>query len=144
MNWFANKKLLVPWDFSEASLNALKTAREMADSLDLVHVTHSAAELSANDPGVVWGTVDDKSRTENLEQHFAEMAGELAEGVTFHVSFGDPGHEIVNKAKEVQADCIVIPSHGRGGIGHMLLGSVAERVVRLSPCPVIVLPIRKS
>lgn len=116
----------------------------MADSLDLVHVTHSAAELSANDPGVIWGTVDDESRKENLKKHFLEMAGDLADGVSFHISFGDPGHEIVEKAKELKADCIVIPTHGRGGIEHMLLGSVAERVVRLSSCPVIVLPIGKA
>jgi nucleotide-binding universal stress UspA family protein len=50
---------------------------------------------------------------------------------------GSPFYEIVRYAEEQQIDLIVIGTHGRGPIGHMLLGSVAEKVVRKSPCPVL-------
>ena len=52
---------------------------------------------------------------------------------------GDPGSEITKLAKEVGAHLIIMPSHGRTGISRLLLGSVAERVLRLSHCPVLVL-----
>ena len=54
------------------------------------------------------------------------------------VRTGAPTEEIVNAAKKLPADIIVISTHGRGGLKHVLLGSVAERVVRHAPCPVLV------
>jgi len=55
------------------------------------------------------------------------------------IATGDPSTEIVKYARSRRAELIVMPSHGRKGINHFLKGSVAERVVRLSPCPVLVL-----
>jgi nucleotide-binding universal stress UspA family protein len=55
------------------------------------------------------------------------------------VRIGDPGAEIVKVATELKAGLIVMPSHGRTGLKHLLLGSVAERVVRTATCPVLVL-----
>ena len=52
--------------------------------------------------------------------------------------FGDPGHQIAQYAEEAKADLIVLPSHGRSGLQRLLIGSVAERVVRHAPCPVLV------
>src|SRR5687768_16533362 len=60
-------------------------------------------------------------------------------GVTMEVAFGDPGAEIVECGERIGADLIVMPSHGRRGISRMLIGSVAERVLRLAHCPVLVL-----
>ena len=59
--------------------------------------------------------------------------------VIFQVQFGDPGHGITDYAEEVGADVIVMPSHGRTGLRRLLIGSVAERVLRLAHCPVLVL-----
>ena len=59
--------------------------------------------------------------------------------VRIEVRLGDPSTEIVDFAKDIAADLIVLPSHGRKGISRFLIGSVAERVVRLSPCPVLVI-----
>jgi nucleotide-binding universal stress UspA family protein len=59
--------------------------------------------------------------------------------VTVHAVVGDAGREITELAEREGADLIVIPSHGYGFLKHMLLGSVAERVVRLAHCPVLVL-----
>ena len=55
------------------------------------------------------------------------------------ILFGDPGHEITEFAERVKADLIVMPSHGRTGLSRLLIGSVAERVIRLAHCPVLVL-----
>ena len=55
------------------------------------------------------------------------------------VRFGDPASEIVDFASGIAADIIVLPSHGRTGLTHLLIGSVAERVIRLAKCPVLVL-----
>ena len=60
-------------------------------------------------------------------------------GVQVNVAFGDPGDEITKHAETVHADLIVMPSHGRTGLKRLLIGSVAERVVRLAQCPVLVL-----
>ena len=60
-------------------------------------------------------------------------------GVQIDVEIGDPGQCIVDFAESVQADLIVTPSHGRTGVKRLLIGSVAERVVRLAHCPVLVL-----
>ena len=59
--------------------------------------------------------------------------------VDFHVRFGDPGREIAAFAESQHADLIVMPSHGRTGLSRILIGSVAERVVRLAHCPVLIL-----
>jgi len=55
------------------------------------------------------------------------------------VRFGDPGHEIVEYAREIEAGLVVMASHGQSALRHLLIGSVAERVVRLAHCPVLVL-----
>jgi universal stress protein A len=55
------------------------------------------------------------------------------------VLFGDPGQQIAIFAKEMKAGLIVMSSHGRTGLAHLLIGSVAERVLRLASCPVLIL-----
>jgi len=55
------------------------------------------------------------------------------------VEIGNPHHVIVEKAKELGIDVIVIATHGRSGLSHILLGSVAEKVIRHAPCPVFVI-----
>jgi nucleotide-binding universal stress UspA family protein len=60
-------------------------------------------------------------------------------GIHVTVAIGDAGHEIVALAEKVHADLLVMPSHGRTGLKRLLIGSVAERVVRLAHCPVLVL-----
>ncbi len=59
--------------------------------------------------------------------------------VQINIEIGDPGYRIAEFAKGIRANLIVIPSHGRTGLAHMLLGSVAERVLRMSHYPVLVL-----
>ena len=61
------------------------------------------------------------------------------EKVDFQVRFGDPGREIAALAEELHAELNVMPSHGRTGLSRLFIGSVAERVVRLAHCPVLIL-----
>jgi nucleotide-binding universal stress UspA family protein len=60
--------------------------------------------------------------------------------IDLHLEVGDPAVSIVQAAHRVSADLVVMGTHGRTGARRMVLGSVAERVVRLSPCPVLVIP----
>jgi len=138
-------KVLVPVDFSEHSDRALKYATGLAKSfgatLHLVHVYPASAYVAPPLlPGpVVVGQFRDQSQKafdEFLErarrENEVEIVGTLLEGV--------PHVEILRMADEVHADLIVMGTHGRTGLEHLLLGSIAERVVRNSEVPVITVP----
>ncbi|MEQ8211521.1 MAG: universal stress protein [Lacipirellulaceae bacterium] len=140
MNWFEGKKILVPIDFSEESHRALDEALQMVSLTTDVCAVNVGVNLSVTSPESVWGALSEKSQRDHIEEAFwKNFADERYRVIDFRVSFGDPGHEIAKCAEEIGADVIVIPSHGRTGIKRILLGSVAERVVRLAHCPVFVL-----
>ena len=112
----------------------------LAKSLDQIEVVHVTPYPDAMEPSVVWGTYDEDEIAERLKKAFFEDVGEdTYVGLKFTAVFGDPGKEIAELAKHHDAGLIVISSHGRRGITRFLMGSVAERVVRLAPCPVLVL-----
>ncbi|QDU55126.1 universal stress protein [Aeoliella mucimassa] len=139
-NWFMNKKVLVPVDFSEESMKAVDDAIEMADTNELVHVVHVAPDLDVTTPGVVWESISEDVQREHVLKTFAKtFASPKYDGVSYHVAFGDAGRGIVKHAEQIDADVIVMPSHGRAGFRRLLLGSVAERVLRLAHLPVLVL-----
>ena len=140
MSWLPKQNVVVPCDFSDESITAIDTALEMVGCPGQVHVIHVLPELSAGDPGVVWGTIDDGSRRDHATAALENLlSDEKYQGVDIVIAFGSPGHEIVEYAQTTNADLLVMPSHGRTGITRLLIGSVAERVVRLSHCPVLVL-----
>ena len=89
---------------------------------------------------MVWNMVDDATRKSHVLDALKErLADARYQGVEMRVEVGDPGRQITEVAEEVGADLVVVPSHGRTGLTRLLLGSVAERVVRLAHCPVLVL-----
>lgn len=140
MNWFPKQRIVVPIDFSEESFSALETALQLVEDASHIHVVHVLQDMSANEPGVVWGVVDKESRTRHVMEALTEELSDTKHaGLELHVMFGDAGYEISAYAKDVGADLIVMPSHGRTGLKRMMIGSVAERVVRLAHCPVLVL-----
>jgi len=141
MSWLPRQSVVVPIDFSEDSRTALAIAREMVEDLAMMHVIHILPVMEVSDPGVIWDTIDDQSRREHAEDALrAELSQQgLDDRVRVIIRFGDPGHEIVAYADEIDAGLIALSSHGRAGLRHLLLGSVAERVVRLAHCPVLVL-----
>jgi universal stress protein A len=145
----AIKRILVPTDFSDPSHDALTTAMGFASAfggaLDLVHVTLASAYSLP--PPIDVGTIP-MDVSKSLEQATAGLASEEArvraaglpcESATL---FGRPDTEIVERAITTRADLIVMGTHGRSGLAHALMGSVAERVVRHSPCPVLIVPQR--
>jgi nucleotide-binding universal stress UspA family protein len=143
MSHFENKTIVVPLDFSEPTTRAIDMAMELggqAGELHLIHVIVPVPTLISLDPGMPTLVSNDKER---VDEAVTQMKKLFADGrysrLKQHCVIGDPGSEIVKLATRVQAGLIVIPSHGRAGLERLFLGSVAERVLRLAECPVLVL-----
>ncbi|MDP1560504.1 MAG: universal stress protein [Pirellulaceae bacterium] len=141
MNLLSGKPVIVPWDFSDMSQEALSKALGLAKDPDLIHVVHVTQLPPVMEPGVVWGSLDEGSITKHCEDSFQALLASRTDwaGVHFKVLVGDPGLSVTDYAKDHGAELIVISSHGHTGLSRLLLGSVAERVVRLAHCPVLVL-----
>jgi nucleotide-binding universal stress UspA family protein len=140
MSWTPKNIVLVPTDFSQQSLNAVDTALQLVSDPGHVHVLHVLPPLSAVEPAVVWEVVNEAT----IERHVRESMEEKLPAAKYgaiqrHVAFGSPGTTIAAYAERIGADLIVIPSHGRTGLKRLLIGSVAEVVVRHAHCPVLVL-----
>lgn len=140
MNWLPKKTVLVPIDFSEPSLEAVRLGRSMVEDVSGLHVLYVLQPISVLEPGVTWGTVTDETREENVLKSMHEKLDDPElEGAAFKALHGSPGIEIADYAEKIHADLIVIPSHGYGSFKRLLLGSVADRVLHHAPCPVLVL-----
>ncbi|MFO0660701.1 MAG: universal stress protein [Polyangiaceae bacterium] len=141
------RHVLVATDFSKGSDAALNLGRQLAHregaSLTLLHV----ADVSSLGLGM---TVKPENHPEGIsveafvrEGAFREAGAQLdrvgavRESVKIYVAFGSPAIAIVDEAKKLDADLIVMGTHGRSGLAHLFVGSVAERVVRASAIPVL-------
>ncbi len=140
MSWNSLSKVLVPVDFSKESLEAVEVGLDLVSEPEHVHIINVSPEVVTGDPGFGWKPLEAGHRrgeiTQALTKHFSEARHQ---GIKIHIEFGDPGAEITRFAEEQSFELIVIPSHGRTGLKRLLIGSVAERVLRLSHCPVLVL-----
>ena len=135
-----DQRVLVPVDFSDESILAIDKAISIASERTNVFVIHVLPELSPTEPGMVWEAVDAESRKRHATDALqSQLSDAKYQGVHLEVSIGDAGHCIADYAKSVNADLIVMPSHGRRGFKRLLLGSVAERVLRLADCSVLIL-----
>ena len=140
----ASQRFLVPIDFSEYANQALDYAINLAGKLDarltLLHVIQSIP-MGGADMGVTlpYSYIQDLEAeiTQSMESCLARVTAAGLEGEIV-VAHGVPFHEILETAKTQQVDLIIMGTHGRTGLQHVLLGSVAEKVVRLAPCPVLV------
>ena len=93
-------------------------------------------------PGMLASSTDEEALKKNSEQRFRESVANnpLCEGISYTTLVNDEqGHTICDFAGDHNADLIVISSHGRTGIARLAIGSVAERVIRYAPCPLLVL-----
>jgi nucleotide-binding universal stress UspA family protein len=139
MSWKVNHPVVVPFDFSDCALQAIKQALKIVEDRSQIHALHVLPFLIPTEPGVVWATIDDGERIRHaLESMSNTFSTPEFEGIQSDVRIGDPGHVVSEWAEELQADLIVIGSHGRTGLTRLFLGSVAERVIRLAHCPVLV------
>ena len=134
------RKILCPVDFSACSEHAVGYAVAFAQAydsdLELIHVVQI---IPAGLEPAAYGQV-----TKEMEELNASRLHELAERVkqqhvrvSEYVTVGAPFVEIVQRAREKDVDLIVMGTHGRSGLSHVLIGSCAERVVRKAHCPVL-------
>jgi nucleotide-binding universal stress UspA family protein len=140
------RRILVPIDFSAdadvAMQYAIDLARSFGASVDVLHVVEnplaagmwSAEAYRVEIAGLQINLVRDAR--ERLRKEIAR-AGALPNGLEHDVRVGHPATTIVDYAREKAVDLIVMGTKGRTGVAHVLAGSVAERVVRTAPCPVL-------
>jgi nucleotide-binding universal stress UspA family protein len=136
----AIKNILVPHDFSETSEAAMQYAvalvRIFGSTLHVLHVSEKARfEMATEFPLGLDMSLEDAIRERLLKIMAVHHHRELKP--TFEVVAGTPHIEIVRYAKDRAIDLIVMGTHGRGVVAHAVLGSVAEKVVRYAPCPVL-------
>ena len=140
------KRILCPIDFSTHSEAALRTAMNLAAKLDaevrLLHVLPNAFYGAPPFTPVVSPTPDGEFREQSMValKEFGDRLGRDGVPFTTELAQGVIPVEVVRVAKERDADLIVMGTHGRTGLAHMMIGSVAERVVRTSTVPVLTVP----
>ncbi|MEE9487642.1 MAG: universal stress protein [Candidatus Brocadiales bacterium] len=138
------KRILCPVDYSVSSSEAMKYAAHIAGEegakVYLIHVIDvrsygHESPLDLEMPKPSQENVD-RMKKELVEDLFQEKGGKGVE-VEAMVVMGKPVEEILKAAKEQKIDMIVMGTHGRTGIPHVIVGSVAENVIRKAPCPVL-------
>lgn len=152
------KKVLCPVDLSEFSLEGLRLAVKIAEScgaaLDLLHVIHNPfdeiylSEITQTDPALIDAYANEPQRRAKVlratEEHSEVLLKQFCHDlvthlpkVRYHVRNGDPFERILDTAEDLATDLIVLATHGRTGIKRLVIGNVAEKVVRHAPCPVL-------
>jgi universal stress protein A len=137
------KSILVPLDFSPASTGALECAQQLAQepdaSVTLLHVMETAIPPAlAEVPAAASFSRGDFAKAEKALRALAASADLRPPRIKWIIRNGAAVEEIVDAAKELDVDLIVIATHGYTGWKHFCIGSTAERVVRVAPCPVLV------
>lgn len=144
------KTILFATDFSESSDHAFRYALSLARKFDsrlvIIHVINEPVDLR----GFYVPHISFDKLEEEIEQGARKMMEKFcrthADGyanIETHVVPGIPYDEIIKKADEVAADLVVVGTHGRTGLDHVLFGSTAEKVVRKSPIPVMTIRIKE-
>jgi nucleotide-binding universal stress UspA family protein len=142
------KNILVPVDFSDISTRALKVALDLAGSLAAkVTVLHAVSMSAVSLPVDGMPVYNDKMIEEGLDEAREKLENYLREHIgaaqlTQAVVFGEPTSEVNIYAVENAVDMIIMGTHGRTGLLHLLLGSVAESVLRHASVPVLCVPAR--
>jgi nucleotide-binding universal stress UspA family protein len=140
------RKILVPFDFSDCAEAALKYAVSVAERLDsAIEVVHAVAPPPYVPLDLMlWGPPQ-RGDVERVAEQLERRVRELSEGssvkIDCHVRTGVP-YDVIFKAADA-ADLVVMGSHGRTGLPRVMLGSVAERTVRVARCPVLTVPLHE-
>ena len=159
------KRVLCPVDLSGFSLEALRLAVKVAEAsaatLDILHVIHNpfdeiyTSAITRTDPGFVDASVDEAQRgakimrvtedqSEVLLKQFCHEVVKHHPKVRYHIRKGDPFEAILDGTEDFLTDLVVLATHGRTGIKRLVIGSVAEKIVRHAPCPVLTVKPHKT
>ncbi len=143
------KSILVPYDFSDGAAAALRYAASLADALDadiqLLHVWEPGPYVDPTQVLAVGGRASElqaqytKAAEDRLKKAIAEHAESISARVKPHVVAGYPSSTIVERAEHGNFDLVIMGTRGLTGLKHLLLGSVAERVVQRCSKPVLTL-----
>ncbi|HUA33229.1 MAG TPA: universal stress protein [Candidatus Binataceae bacterium] len=129
-------RILCPVDFDANSASALRIAAGLAEERGAtLHLLHVVPMPPGPEVALPFGKMETAARTK-LER-LAVRKLDKRVNCEIHVAIGDPGLETLQMAKRLRANLIVMATHGRRGLRRLILGSVAERVVREAPCPVL-------
>jgi len=135
--------ILVPVDFSAGSMPAYEFALDLAEQYEarvhLLHVLETATWSDFEKFPLVRDSEDLIGKIKKELVAFAQKGGHPVVPVYPAVRIGSPWEQIVEAARSDRIDLIIMPTHGYSGLKHLLIGSVAERVVRHAPCPVLAL-----
>jgi nucleotide-binding universal stress UspA family protein len=138
--------ILVPIDFSDHSLRALPYALGLAEmygaEVKLLYVSEPALQVS----DMAWVGVDEEVlKGEHVDDALDHLERIIRDHIRSEVTAqavvrsGDAVDEIIQFAEEVDVDLIVMATHGRSGLAHILMGSTAEQIIRRASCPVLTL-----
>jgi nucleotide-binding universal stress UspA family protein len=133
--------ILHPTDFSERSEYAFRLACSLARDHDaklvLVHIVPTPQMVAYGEMPLL-APQQAEGFMENLKERMSEVRATEV-GIVFEEQLieGEPATEIIRLARELPADLVVMGTHGRTGLGRLLMGSVAEQVMRKAPCPVL-------
>ena len=141
----AIKNILVATDFGTSSEHALRYGRDLARTFSAtLHVIHVVDDVFGRHLDIVGSLVESSRLQRELEEAARKQLDELLDRggrypttVTVMRTSSAPAAEIVAYAVDAAIDLIVVGTHGRGAVAHLLLGSVAEKVARTAPCPVL-------
>jgi nucleotide-binding universal stress UspA family protein len=137
------RTILVATDFSEHADHALEYAAELARQLDAtLHLVHAITipVMGVAEMGVAYSAATIESITKHAQEQLDTRTARYRDRVSLapvRLEVGDARDTIDRAAEQIGADLIVIGTHGRRGLRRVLLGSIAESVVRSAPCPVL-------
>jgi nucleotide-binding universal stress UspA family protein len=138
------KNILIATDFSEPSAKALDYGRDLAraygSTLHVLHVTENIVMRYSPEIGFAIPDLQadlDRQARQELDKILTADDMNTLKVVPALESAANPANAIVDYARAHEIDLIIVGTHGRGAVQHLIMGSVAERVVRIAPCPVL-------
>lgn len=138
------RRILLPTDFSDSSATATKYACELVTKFDAeLHLLHTLEVHLTSTPGFGMGLAlpqyihESRAAAASALTRVLETQWAISRKVVQAVVEGSPKVEIIRYARTQEIDLIVLATHGRSGFAHVIIGSVAESVVRTAPCPVL-------
>jgi universal stress protein A len=145
-------RILVPIDYSEPSRAALEYAGQLAQrlgaSLDVVHVWDRPNFVPDNvmvgDPPRPLATLVAQNAQREMDEFIARATLPQGLAIGCHLISGEPASACLERIKSGGYELVVVGTHGRSGVRHLLLGSIAERLVRLSSVPVLTVPMHTA